>query len=386
MTNLGTNGCCGCRCCEQRCPKDAISIVQDAEGFLKPRINSRKCINCGLCTKVCPIENPVFYPPTKDARLFHHNDDDWRLSASSSGAFEAICRAWLKNENFSIFGCTLDGFRAYHTEVQDWNDLLRLKKSKYVQSDTGNTFTVVKQRLQEGHKVVFAGTPCQVMGLTNFLGKPYENLLTVDFVCHGTPSPLALKKYASSLRKAFGKSVKQLDFRHKYFDNKKGWTSLGMLAHLADGTQRHLPEKECEYMLYFLCGVMNGLICYNCPFTSTARCSDITLGDLWGVEKKYPELSAAHTDGVSMILLNSPKSKELNPILATENVRYEFVDIDFVTADNKQLKNPSPQHPRRKLFYRDLRLVGFNGAIKWLHYGSPLTRLKRHLRKKQGNK
>ena len=382
MTNLGTTGCCGCRSCEQKCPKGAISIVRDAEGFLKPRINNRKCINCGLCTKVCPLENPVFYPPTKNARLFHHNDDNWRLSASSSGAFEAVCRAWLKSKDFSIFGCTLDGFRVYHTEVQNWNDLLRLKKSKYVQSDTGNTFTAVKQRLLEGRKVVFVGTPCQVMGLTNFLGKPYENLLTVDFVCHGTPSPLALKKYASSLGKTFGKPVKQLSFRHKHYDSEKGWSSLGMSAHLSDGTQHHLPETECAYMTYFLCGVMNGYSCYNCPFATTARCSDITLGDLWGVEKKYPELSASHTDGVSMILLNSPKAEALDSTLAAENARYDSVDLAFVTADNHQLKKPSKQHPRRKLFYRDLRLVGFNGAIKWLQYGSPLTRLKRRLQRK----
>lgn len=382
MTRLGLNDCCGCRSCEQKCPKNAISMVPDREGFLKPRVDRRKCIDCDLCRKVCPLENPVLHPKAETARLFYHNDSKWRMSASSAGAFEAVCRAWVADRDFSIFGCTLEGFRAHHIEAQDWDTLQLLKKSKYVQSDTGNTYTMVKQCLAEGRWVVFSGTPCQVMGLTNFLGKPYEKLLTVDFVCHGTPSPVALKKYAASLKKKTGQPVKQFLFRHKHLDPKQGWSSLGMLACLADETQRHIPDSDCEYMQYFLAGVMSGYSCYNCPFATTARCSDVTLGDLWGVENQYPELGQTQTDGVSMLLLNSPKALALEQALAAEKARYETVDVEFVTADNRQLSAPPTQHPRRRLFYRDLHLVGFDGAIKWLHYGSPLTRLKRRLFRK----
>lgn len=374
-----TNKCCGCRSCEQKCPKDAISMVLDREGFLKARINAHKCIDCGLCRKVCPLENPIFHPKGTTARLFYHNDINWRMTASSSGAFEAVCRAWIADQKFSIFGCVLDGFCAYHMEIQDWSALPLLKKSKYVQSDTRNTFTMIKQRLAEGYKVVFAGTPCQVMGLTSFLGKSHENLLTIDFVCHGTPSPLALKKYAVSLSGKWRQPVTSLRFRHKHFDEKKGWSSLGMLATLAGGSQRHITDCECEYMMYFLCGVMSGYSCYTCPFATTARCSDVTLGDFWGVEKKYPELGSARTDGVSMLLLNSTKAEMLDLKLPIGDIRYEKVPIEMVTTDNRQLNAPSTQHSYRKFFYRDLHLVGFDGAVKWMTYGSPLIRLKRRI-------
>lgn len=382
MTQPGLQGCCGCRSCEQKCPKGAITMAPDREGFLKPRVDGRKCIDCGLCRKVCPLENPVFYPKAESARLFYHNDSSWRMSASSAGAFEAVCRAWVKDRDFSAFGCTLEGLHARHMEAQDWDALQLLKKSKYVQSDTGNTFTAVKQRLTEGRRVVFVGTPCQVMGLSNFLGKPHENLLTVDFVCHGTPSPKALEMYVKSLEKQWDKRIKNIQFRPKYFDPKRGWLSLGMMVYFEDGTQCHIPDGECEYMLCFLKGAMSGYSCFHCPFATTARCSDVTLGDLWGVEKRYPELGQTQTDGVSMLLLNSPKAGTLEQALAAENARYETVDIGFVTAANKQLTAPSTQHSRRSLFYRDMRLVGFDGAVKWLYYGPPLTRLKRRLLRK----
>lgn len=381
MIELPTNECCGCRSCEQRCPKDAITMVLDREGFLKPRINAYKCIDCGLCQKVCPLKNQTLYPEAGNARLFYHSDRKWRMSASSSGAFEAVCRVWVHNQEFSIFGCVLEGFRAYHLEIQDWDAFSLLKKSKYIQSDTRNTFTTVKQRLVEGRQVIFAGTPCQVMGLQNFLGKSYENLLTVDFVCHGTPSPLALKKYAASLSGKFHRSVNQLHFRNKHFDNRKGWSSLGMLAILDDGSQHHIPDTECEYMMHFLSGAMSCYSCYNCPFANVARCSDVTLGDLWGIENLYPELGPTQTDGVSLLLLNSPKAALLDSALAAEDVRYEPVSIEIVTADNRQLQAPSAQHPYRKFFYRDLHLVGFDGAVKWMTYGNPLIRLKRRVLK-----
>lgn len=384
--DLCTNQCCGCRSCEQACPRHAITMQPDREGFLKPRINGRLCTQCGLCRKLCPLENPVFYSQQSTGRLFYHNEENWRLSASSSGAFEAVCRAWVKDLPFSIFGCKLDGFYAHHVEIQDWDALQFLKKSKYLQSDTGNTFSTVKQRLAEGRKVVFAGTPCQVMGLTNYLGKSYADLLTVDFVCHGTPSAIALKKYAGSLRKQLGQPVTQLHFRDKHFDKEKGWSSLGMLAILADGTTHHIPDNECQYMQHFLSGTMSCYSCYSCPFAKTARCSDITLGDLWGAEKRYPELGERQTDGVSMLLLNSPKAQTLDASLAAVNARYESLPIEAIIADNRQLRSPSVQHSQRSRFYRDLRLVGFDGAIKWMTYGTPPVRLKRRISRWLGKK
>lgn len=374
--NLGEKGCCGCRACEQKCPKGAIAMVTDREGFLVPRIDSKKCVDCGLCAKVCPLENPVLHPVPENARLIYQNDSSRRLSASSGGAFEAVARAWAGDADFSIFGCAWDGRVARHTEVQSWDSLQKLKKSKYVRSDTGHTFSAVKQRLQEGRRVVFVGTPCQVMGLTNFLGKPHENLLTVDFVCHGTPSPLALEKYIQFAEAQYGKEAERLEFRAKHYSDGSGWSSLGVELCWTDGSRRYLALHECEYMTWFLAGALSCESCYSCPFATTARCADVTLGDFWGVEAVYPELGEKQTDGVSMLLLNSPKARALDGMLMAGDVRYETVALAAVTRTNHQLLDPATRHSRRGKAYKDLRRHGFGTMDKWLTYGPPLLRLK----------
>lgn len=376
---LGIKGCCGCRACEQKCPKGAITMVTDREGFLVPRVDSKKCVDCGLCAKVCPLEKPVLHPVPADARLVYQSDSQRRMSASSGGAFETVARAWVGNGPFSIFGCAWEGRVARHIEVKDWNDLDRLKKSKYVRSDTGHTFQAVKQRLAEGRRVVFVGTPCQVMGLTNFLGKPQENLLTVDFVCHGTPSPLALEKYIQSKEHSRGKKARRMEFRAKRYSEKSGWSSLGVEFIWEDDSREYLALHECEYMTWFLSGALSGECCYSCPFASTARCADVTLGDFWGVEKLYPELGEKQTDGVSMLLLNSPKAKALDGMLTMADARYEPVELEAVTRTNHQLVGAAQRHPQRSRFYRYLRRSEFATTVKWLTYGTPPQRLLRRL-------
>lgn len=378
---LGINGCCGCRACEQKCPKGAITMVADREGFLVPRIDQSKCVQCGLCAKVCPLEHPVLHPQPSDARLLYLNDSLRRMSASSGGAFETVARAWVADGPFSIFGCAWDGRTARHIEVRDWAAFERLKKSKYVRSDTGDTFRAVKQRLEEGCRVVYSGTPCQVMGLTNFLGKPHENLLTVDLVCHGTPSPLALEGYLGSMEKIHGKKAAGIDFRAKHFDEKNGWASLGVEIRWEDGSRLYQRSQECEYMIWFLDGSISAMSCYDCPFASTARCADVTLGDFWGVEAVRPELGAKQTDGVSMLLLNSSKAQSLEAVLTAADAVFESVALETVVKDNHQLRIPAKKSPRRTKFYRYLRRYGYDTAIKWLTYGTPLQRLMRRLRR-----
>lgn len=378
---LGINGCCGCGACEQKCPKGAIAMVADREGFPVPRIDGKKCVGCGLCAKVCPLEKPVLHPAPEDARLVYQTDSRRRLTASSGGAFETVARAWVGNAPFSIFGCAWEGRVARHTEAQDWEGVDSLKKSKYVRSDTGHTFRTVRQRLEEGRRVVFVGTPCQVMGLTNFLGKSHENLLTVDFVCHGTPSPLALEKYIQSMERSRGKKARRMEFRAKHYSDKEGWSSLGVELSWEDGSRQYLALHECEYMTWFLSGALSGECCYRCPFASTARCADVTLGDFWGVEALYPELGEKQTDGVSMLLLNSPKAKTLDAVLGAGDVRYEPVELEAVTRTNRQLTAPAQRHPHRDRFYRYLRQTDFATAVKWLTYGTPPQRLARRLRR-----
>lgn len=357
-------------------------MVRNAEGFLMPQINKHLCVNCKLCDLVCPLQNGELAEATDTACLFYHADQEYRLASSSSGAFEAVCRGWVGEDEFSVFACVMseNGYSAYHTEVTTWEALQKQKKSKYVHSDTGNTYQLVKQRLRAGVKVVFVGTPCQVMGLVNYLGKAYQNLLTVDFVCHGTPSPLALKRYIESLEKQYSTKVTNFSFRHKKYTDSQGWSSLGIKAELANSSALEIPWDACEYMLWFLKGALSTECCYSCRFATTARPSDITLGDFWGVGSIHAELAEERTDGVSLVLLNTDKGHAVaEKIRKNTQVCWEDHPIQAAIQSNGQLKQPAERHPWRDVFYKELKQHDFIKSLSILMYGNIWVRAKRRL-------
>lgn len=384
MIQIDKNHCSGCRACQQICPKQAISMERTKEGFLLPKIRRDTCVDCGLCEKVCPLLRGELQPPASEAKLFYHEDEQYRLAASSSGAFEAICRAWVQESPFTIFGCAMQegGTAAGHIAASSWQQLQPMKKSKYVHSDSADSFRQVRQRLLAGDRVVFSGTPCQVMGLKNFLGKPYDNLLTVDFVCHGTPSPLALRQYVRGLEKQLGKKITDFSFRDKQFSPQKGWSSLGVRVTCQDGTVCRIPWEESAYMVWFLQGALSMECCYNCRFASCQRAADVTMGDFWGVEQVCPELAEAKTDGVSLLLLNSHKGRSLEPILSwLPQVRWQSYPLAAATSHNHQLTKPASRHRWRDSFYPCLQNRDFEAAVIRLTYGNPLQRAMRKLKR-----
>ena len=357
---------------------------------MTPKIDKALCVDCGLCDKACPLGSGQTEKPAEAAYLFYHGDAQYRMTASSSGAFEAVCRGWIGDDAVSVFGCAMqpDGRSACHMEASSWQELQQLKKSKYVQSDTKDAYRQVKHRLKAGRRVVFVGTPCQVMGLKNYLGKPWENLLTVDFVCHGTPSPLALERYIAALEKTLGCRVKNFSFRNKQQDGDKGWSSLGVMAVLEDGTAKAIPWEQCEYMIWFLQGALSAECCYSCRFASTSRCADVTLGDFWGVERLHPELGEKETDGVSLLLLNTDKGRAVGEFLRNmPQVRWEEHPICAAARSNKQLTAPAQRHVWRDSFYKYLEKTDFTKALSRLTYGNLFTRVKRKCARllKRGN-
>lgn len=191
-----TSDCTGCMACVNVCAHHAISVVQDKEGFDRPQIDESLCVDCGLCAKTCPINHhPLATEPIEIYSGWSSNEAV-RINSSSGGAFTEIARPVLEDGGV-VFGCTLnDKLQAEHIYVETLEDLENnLRGSKYVQSRIGNTYEQAKDFLRQGRKVLFSGTPCQIAGLRNYLRKDYENLLTVDLICHGVPSPLIFEEY-----------------------------------------------------------------------------------------------------------------------------------------------------------------------------------------------
>lgn len=187
--------CCGCNACAQRCPKSCITMREDSEGFLYPEVDKEICIDCGICEKVCP----VMYQGNKRKPLavyaVKHKNNEIRLSSSSGGVFTALAESVI-DEGGVVFGAKFDdNWCVVHSYSETKEGLAAFRGSKYLQSRIGDSFKKVECFLKANRKVLFSGTPCQIAGLKRFLRKEYDNLLTVDFVCHGVPSPGVWREY-----------------------------------------------------------------------------------------------------------------------------------------------------------------------------------------------
>lgn len=186
--------CCGCNACVQRCPKQCIAMREDEEGFLYPKVDVAVCIDCGLCEKVCPVINQNV--PKEPLQVFaaKNKNEDQRLRSSSGGVFILLAENIIKQGGV-VFGARFDkNWEVEHGYAETLEELEPLMRSKYVQSRIGNTYKEAEMFLKQGRKVLFVGTSCQIAGLHKFLRKEYENLLTVDFICHGVPSPGVWRK------------------------------------------------------------------------------------------------------------------------------------------------------------------------------------------------
>ena len=230
--------CFGCEACVNVCSKFAIQMVEDEEGFRYPHVDKDKCVDCGMCKKVCPYSNmPERFNNNKYVFGGYHLNDETRFESTSGGAFSAIVDAFC-DENYVIFGAEAKGLLVFHSYITDKEDLGKFRKSKYSQSIVGLSYKKVKQFLLENKKVLFSGTPCQIAGLLSYLGNTDQtNLLTVEVVCEGVPSPLYVRKYEASLRKKYGASIESLDYRYtgKTLFSKGKWDFEGQRTKISVG-------------------------------------------------------------------------------------------------------------------------------------------------------
>ncbi len=349
--------CVGCRSCEQKCPKGCISIKANKEGFLYPVVNTNECIGCKICVNSCPaVKVPKSREPINVYAL--KNKDKKRiLSSASGGASDVFARYIIKN-NGIVYGCAYTSdMSVKHIEVKEEKYLKKIQSSKYVQSDIGNSYTKVKKNLDNGKMVLFTGTPCQIAGLNTFLGgKQYDNLYTLDLICHGVPSPLLFKKYLAYQSEKMKEPVVSFDFRSK---EKRGWATQYMLK--TKTKSKSSPLMTDRYGKHFMDGDCYRESCYTCPYSSIRRVSDITVGDFWGIDKSHPEFSSKL--GVSSVLVNTEKGQKLFDSIK-EYADYTEATVDEAMVKQANLKSATLRPASRDTFYNNIEDNDFIAKLK----------------------
>lgn len=341
--------CCGCGSCMQRCPKQAIEMKENEEGFLYPIIDEKKCINCGLCTKVCPQlkqikEKDTEYP--KAYAMRNKNTEELKQS-SSGGIFKVLANYVLENDGV-VFGAAYDKeLSVNHIKIEKKEELVLLQSSKYVQSNINNTYKEAEEELKKNKLVLFSGTPCQIIGLNSYLMEEYENLITCDLVCHGVPSQKLFRKYLEYLSEKFKSKVIKYNFRSK---KKKGW---GLISEVEteDRKIRFIEPDFDPYYSNFLDSSTYRENCYKCHYTNYNRVSNITLADFWGINGIHPKFYSEQ--GNSLILSNNKKGDEIL-LKISDKIDLLSTNINEAAKHNKNLIKPSSRPNIRDSIYNDI--------------------------------
>lgn len=339
--------CCGCYACYNICPKQCITMKIDDEGFWYPDIDKNKCINCNLCEKVCPIINPVKRADSKKIAYAGMNKDEQiRIKSSSGGIFSILAEYIIKN-NGVVYGAGFDeDFNIRHKRILCNTDLDLLRGSKYVQSSIGEIYKQVKNDLENNRQVLFTGTPCQVEGLRSYLRKEYINLITMDFICHGVPSPLVWKKYLEEIKK-----TKQENIKNIYFRNKDIRWKVFSLKIIFDEKIYSNDLNNDLFMKGFLQDLYLRLSCYSCKFKKINRVSDITVADFWGIENILPKMD--DDKGTSLIVIHSEKGKQLFDKLS-EKMILNKVNLNEAIKYNPSMISSVKYNEKRNSFFAEL--------------------------------
>lgn len=361
--------CCGCNACIQCCPKQCITMHEDKEGFLYPKVDHAICIDCGMCEKVCPVIHQNESKQPLKVYAAKNSNEAQRLRSSSGGVFILLAEQIIKQGGV-VFGARFDkNWEVEHCYVETFEELEPLMRSKYVQSRIGNTYKEAEQFLKQGRQVLFVGTSCQIAGLKKFLRKEYDNLLAVDFICHGVPSPGVWRKYMEEIKtsqsEVAGKNmisllslktipvITSVNFREKQLGGYS-WKKYGFVVHQkssfkGDQNTVLLSTKFSRdaYMKGFLQNYYLRLSCFACPAKSGKSGSDLTIADYWGVHLYYPMLD--DDKGTSAIFVQTQKGldvvKRISGLFLFEST------FEEATSNNQAYYASYPVPPLRMKFW-----------------------------------
>lgn len=375
---INKEDCCGCSACVSICPKTAIRFIQDSEGFDYPHVDVDKCVECGLCEKICPIiqrksidksvANPLQYKAVriKDKKI---------LSESSSGGAFTI----LADIIFDLNGCVCgveyseEGL-PHHIIIDNKEELYKLRGSKYVQSNILGIFSAIKQRLLNGQYVLFSGTSCQVDGLKKYLRKDYANLLTVDLVCHSIPSPLIYKEYLTYCSKKLKKEIVSIDMRYK---KTYGWSHRYSYRYcFKDGKSVIDSPFVVNWGRLFFSEMINRPSCGDCQYANLNRVSDFTIADFWDDDKKRTDIYSK--DGTSLLLVNTEKG--INALRNCQNNFYSW-NITKEEALQPSLCHSTKHSDKRDEFWNFYYNNGFENSYNRYFADTKYVILKKIIKK-----
>ncbi|MCH3951207.1 MAG: Coenzyme F420 hydrogenase/dehydrogenase, beta subunit C-terminal domain [Acidaminococcus sp.] len=344
--------CTGCAACANTCPFNAITMKEDDEGFLYPSVELGLCTQCGVCIKKCPAINLRKYQDKKLPSTYAYIslNERFRIQSSSGGCFTDLAQEVLKQNGIIYGACFNDRWEVVHQSAESVFELDNLRMSKYVQSKIGNTYQNVLRDLKKGRLVMFVGTPCQCEGLKRVLPENSHNLLLVDFICHGVPSPLVWRKYLSEVSQNDINKIKNISFRDKHFS----WERYCLTIEKGDNPSSLFKEYEDVSQNLYLRGFLANLYlrpsCYQCKFCRYDRASDITMADYWGVGVLEPTMYDGK--GTSLVFLNTKKGSTFFSNLNGKKLKTDF---NAAVKHNPSFYRPSPCNPKRTAFFNELK-------------------------------
>ena len=345
--------CLGCFACKSICPKDAISVAEDKLARTIPKVDNVKCIDCGLCSKICPVNNEKNWKDSKRCYAAYTKNDKDRNECASGGIASTFARKIFEEEGLIVGSVFENGIlkQKLLSKNDNWE---KIKGSKYVQSYTGKSYHDTKDALKNGKKVLYIGTPCQIDGLYSFLRNDYENLITVDLICHGTPPAKYLDEYCKSVSN-----------NHSYTDvTFRGARDWDLSIYNKDVL---LYAQNCNIDLYFT-AFLEGLSyrenCYKCPYAQPKRVSDITIGDFWGIDSEIEDLN--HIQGMNMVLVNTNAGEKLLKDIDGKIQLFPRKLQEAITG-NTTLKEPTKKEEEYESFWDAISDKGFFEAVKKIY-------------------
>lgn len=346
--------CFGCSACAMICPKQCIEMKLNEKGFYTPYIDMKSCIQCGKCKAVCQQNMVSEKIVKKPIRIYgvKHKNDSVRMNCASGGMFAALVEYVLLNKGFVVGAKYSETFDVYHDMSDSETESTLFYGSKYVQSDLNDIFKKIKQRLLEKRMVLFSGTPCQVVGLMLYLGREFENLITVNLICHGNASNKIYRDFVRTLESK--KKVKKIEFR----DKERGWNNQVWSCTYRDRRKVYNSTSLAAYKSLYYSGLVHNTSCYECPYASYDRPGDFTIGDFWGIDKYNAEFN--DNLGVSLVFTHTPKAEQ---IFKNIKSRLKYIITTERECEQFNLHHPTPKSYLYEKFWKDYLKKGYTYIV-----------------------